>query len=1518
MKRRMRKRILSAVLSAAMLLSSTPVYADVVVETADPEVGLCEHHTEHEDWCGYIAPTPGIPCAHEHEENCYSEVLTCGLEEDVIATDGNSTHVHDDQCYELEVDCQHEHDDECGYVEASAGVVCEFTCAECIALEELGGEGEGSSPWVINDRFQVGGLWYKELDPYNVQVYAVENSGDILIPKTVENDDGEEFYVVSIYGSAFEGNEDITSVEIQSEIFEIGAEMFKGCTNLKTVVLPNTVIDIGEGAFSGCESLEEITLPDNVTEIADSVFENCTALTSVEYTGVSSIGAKAFYGCNSLAQIDLSEVTEIGDYAFYNCYGFLEAYLEHCEDMEHSYSFEKRYDYEVGIPYPEYDCCKSYRLYLHSGLSIGEMALYLEPSDLNDEPTLIFTELAVDDMEVFDELGASIPEDVVFPIVNIAFAEGTNRYAVWLYPEDMNGTNPGAGEYNFTYTVDNWTGYFSIIDEDGSYGEIALNYIAYEDSGVLGESRDPAELVIPQELAYGGITYSVKEISDYFYENSADSWYWESVTIPYTVTYVGDSAFEGCESLMELCYDTDWHSANPDRVYIGDNAFKNCKGLLTAKLPAYTGLIGDNAFENCSDLYYVEVDCAYDSNIYLSIGWEAFKGCSNLTRVELPINTYEIGDYAFAGCKQLEYVGLLPADGASLERLAESSLSRVQNRTYTLVIRDYAFAGCENLESFYPDEAITEVILNKGVFEGCSGLKYVTLPKVESIPENAFKNCIKLSYFKINQSDYSSELYEIAASAFENCKSFPGFVFNRQYYDYSSGGSIDVNYGGHWKYSSGANIEDYSQALLILPESLMYLGARAFYGCESVKNIQWDFYVSESSEIGVEIFANCKDLIDVTFNNRPKFTNGMFKGCEKLQGLISPSLARTSDMNPIEVTPIESVFEDCKRLQFNGTDKYSPIRIASVDTIGARAFKNCQKLGPEWHIPNFVTEIGKEAFYGCKNLDTVYAFNSSLEYVGANAFPRGTKFVTNDDWIQLLLVEALDGETYAEAYWDGVDNVLPGAIVIVEDGLQIQGNVGEEAQVIIENGTTASIDSGETLTFEKDASLIVYGELEVNGKIKSLGGDGSEVILYVPNLSNVVFGDSAELEGKFKLVTNLTSSMISIDHTGTESTLAEGELKVSTVFGPENKLQTFVYNLNEDYTYSYPDNNPTFGTAKVVVTPTENGNLLGRARTKNFTIGKATPAVAVNPPTINKDDVTVTATVSGGVGSGYNGTMTIQVLQGEEVVLVKNVAVQMDETGTVAKATCSWSNLYNGTYAVEAIYNGDRYHTSATSVEEVTFTINVSGNNAPLGTGGSGGGGGGGGTGGGGGSSQSPAIPQPNANPNNSEPIDWGVITLDPVKGYVSSNYGIMARDNQDKHSGWKVDEISALIWGGNVDDYWQLQYPNGSVAKGSKSVDQNGNPVENYLWEQVNGKWWIFDSKGYAKMGWVYDPNYQAWFYIDVKNGMRTGWIQVNNLWYYLHEASDGRKGCMYAATRTPDGYYVNADGAWDGKAKQ
>ena len=87
------------------------------------------------------------------------------------------------------------------------------------------------------------------------------------------------------------------------------------------------------------------------------------------------------------------------------------------------------------------------------------------------------------------------------------------------------------------------------------------------------------------------------------------------------------------------------------------------------------------------------------------------------------------------------------------------------------------------------------------------------------------------------------------------------------------------------------------------------------------------------------------------------------------------------------------------------------------------------------------------------------------------------------------------------------------------------------------------------------------------------------------------------------------------------------------------------------------------------------------------------------------------------------------------------------------------------------------------------------------------------------------------------------------------------------------------------------------------------------FHWEKVNGRWWAFGAEGYLSTGWIYDTLYQGWFYMDENQGMLTGWQFINGKWYYLSKTSGAVPlGSMYREIRTPDGYYVDKDGAWDG----
>lgn len=152
-----------------------------------------------------------------------------------------------------------------------------------------------------------------------------------------------------------------------------------------------------------------------------------------------------------------------------------------------------------------------------------------------------------------------------------------------------------------------------------------------------------------------------------------------------------------------------------------------------------------------------------------------------------------------------------------------------------------------------------------------------------------------------------------------------------------------------------------------------------------------------------------------------------------------------------------------------------------------------------------------------------------------------------------------------------------------------------------------------------------------------------------------------------------------------------------------------------------------------------------------------------------------------------------------------------------------------------------------------------------------------------------------------------GATRQDPVKGRTNSTIGILTgtanSTANDGKSHWMQDEHG-----------WWLRFADSSYPKAEK----RGTNGIAYAWEQVNGNWWAFDESGYIKTGWMRDEDYNGWFYLDPEHGMQTGWVLIDGKWYYFHPTSDGRKGILYVGRLTPDGYYVDENGVWDGKDRQ
>ena len=94
--------------------------------------------------------------------------------------------------------------------------------------------------------------------------------------------------------------------------------------------------------------------------------------------------------------------------------------------------------------------------------------------------------------------------------------------------------------------------------------------------------------------------------------------------------------------------------------------------------------------------------------------------------------------------------------------------------------------------------------------------------------------------------------------------------------------------------------------------------------------------------------------------------------------------------------------------------------------------------------------------------------------------------------------------------------------------------------------------------------------------------------------------------------------------------------------------------------------------------------------------------------------------------------------------------------------------------------------------------------------------------------------------------------------------------------------------------------------------------PHDEWVYLTWNGRsdWYYFDVDGWMEDSWLYRNN--NWYYLhtqydNTRGHMYTGWHEIDGKWYYFNTASDkGTLGAMLANTTTPDGYQVDANGAW------
>ena len=148
------------------------------------------------------------------------------------------------------------------------------------------------------------------------------------------------------------------------------------------------------------------------------------------------------------------------------------------------------------------------------------------------------------------------------------------------------------------------------------------------------------------------------------------------------------------------------------------------------------------------------------------------------------------------------------------------------------------------------------------------------------------------------------------------------------------------------------------------------------------------------------------------------------------------------------------------------------------------------------------------------------------------------------------------------------------------------------------------------------------------------------------------------------------------------------------------------------------------------------------------------------------------------------------------------------------------------------------------------------------------------------------------ADSDDSEVYNAEIIARAIVCGLVGAN-GSSDSSNEEWENGWNRNGIG----------WWYSPNP---INKYYYTAD-NG-------WKEIDGEWYIFDSRGYALQdAWYYYENDKAWYYLDERCKMVRGstdkplWVWIDGDCYCFNE-----HGRMYCDCVTPDNYRVDRSGAW------
>lgn len=440
---------------------------------------------------------------------------------------------------------------------------------------------------------------------------------------------------------------------------------------------------------------------------------------------------------------------------------------------------------------------------------------------------------------------------------------------------------------------------------------------------------------------------------------------------------------------------------------IGDEVFKNCINLTTLNLPENLTSIGNNILEGtpvCLDSKYWDNNLLYlgkylvdfdDSkgitDITIKEGTTIISslvfGFTDITSVKLPKSLRTIDDAAFAYCSNLKTI-TLPEGISHIGRgaFSEAGITEISIPSSVTYLGEYCFDGCKNLTSVTLPEGINQI--PSDFFAGCSSLKNVTIPS--SVTLIGFRAFADSGLTTLN---IPKNIHEVWDNAFSGCKKLKSFTVdanNSRFY--AEDGVLYENF--MTLYTLNTYPAAKPESAYVLPDEVKYIGNYAF---DSVKNLKTIILHENAKDARFHNAYSVEEVIVSDLNQDLYSIDGVVfrKGFDSLY-YYPPAKKDSSYTTPSDITTIDTI-------SIRDNPYLTSLTISEgIETINYGAISDCENL-EVISLPSTLTYIGTyEPMGDCDNLQKIKYNGTKAQW---DAF--GVKLHTNS--VNGLYLQANDG-----------------------------------------------------------------------------------------------------------------------------------------------------------------------------------------------------------------------------------------------------------------------------------------------------------------------------------------------------------------------------------------------------------------------------------------------------------------------------------------------------------------------------